>query len=95
MVRDTATYRTVRKRIGGIEMTNLEKGMKDYIRVELEKISNKMIERQVDEFREKLIFESKSIISKIVENILVTQNDSPHDLSTVIQIRMANLIIMK
>jgi hypothetical protein len=76
-------------------MINLEKGMKDYIRVELEKISNKMIERQVDEFREKLIFESKSIISKIVENILVTQNDSPHDLSTVIQIRMANLIIMK
>jgi len=76
-------------------MINLEKGMKDYIRVELEKISNKMIERQVDEFREKLIFESKSIISKIVENILVTQNDSPHDLSTVIQIRMANLIIHK
>ena len=76
-------------------MTNLEKGMKDYIRDELEKISNKMIERQVDEFREKLIFESKSIISKIVENILVTQNDSPHDLSTVIQIRMANVIIMK
>ena len=76
-------------------MINLEKGMKDYIGVELEKISNKVIESQVDEFREKLIFESKSIISKIVENILVTQNDSPHDLSTVIQIRMANLIIHK
>ena len=76
-------------------MINLEKRMKDYIGVELEKISNKMIESQVDEFREKLIFESKSIISKIVENILVTQNDSPHDLSTVIQIRMANVIIMK
>jgi len=76
-------------------MINLEKGMKDYIGVELEKISNKVIESQVDEFREKLIFESKSIISKIVENILVTQNDSPHDLSTVIQIRMANVIIRK
>ena len=76
-------------------MMNLEKGMKEYIKVELEKISNKMIESQVDEFREKLIFESKSIISKIVENILVTQNDSPHDLSTVIQIRMANVIIRK
>lgn len=76
-------------------MINLEKGMKDYIGIELEKISNKMIERQVDEFREKLIFESKSIISKTVEHILVTQNDSPLDLSTVIQIRMANLIIHK
>lgn len=76
-------------------MIDLEKRMKEYIKIELEKISNKMIERQVDEFREKLIFESKSIISKIVENILVTQNDSPLDLSTVIQIRMANLIIRK
>jgi hypothetical protein len=80
----------------GNEMNNtIEKQIILAYEDDLIKKANTLIEQRVEMFRDELIVKSNEIISVILNNVLITQNQDPVSLRTVIQIQLANILIRK
>ena len=72
----------------------IEGGIKKIIKEEMETFVKKIIDEQILEFQDKLAQKATEIISKVVEYIIVTQNDDVAGLRTVIQIEFNKVVII-
>ncbi len=75
--------------------TIIKKTIIEKFEKEIQKETNYLIEKMVDDFRNKLVEKSHQITSLILNDVMVYVEDSPHDLSRNYNIRFPKIYITK
>ena len=74
-------------------MDGIEHKIKSVYRELLMEETEKIIENELLKFKKELVNSANEIISKILSHVLISQNEDPIYLKTIIQIQLANVLI--